>query len=110
IPVVVETAGHLAGDVPHADEVDVLEGHGAEREVLGTDIASAGDEHLPIDDHQLVVHPIVDSAELAQLAEIAGYAPAQGQRVEQFYVDIGVVIQGGHVEVAQGTADIIQQQ
>src|SRR5690554_422343 len=44
IPVVVETAGHLAGDVPHADDVDVLEVHGAEREVLVTDIASAGDE------------------------------------------------------------------
>src|SRR5690606_22646526 len=93
IPVIIEAAHYLPGDPAHAENIDILKVHGAEREILITDIAAAGNEHLAIHHHQLVVHAVVDAPELADLAEVLQQLAPQGDRVEELHLDAWVVIE-----------------
>src|SRR5690606_20531181 len=110
VPIGIEAAGHLLADPAHAEDIDILEVPRTEGKVFVTDVAPAGDEHLAVHDHQLVVHAVVDATELADLAEVFQHLAAQGNGIEQPDLDVRMMVKGGDVEVPQTTADVIQQQ
>src|SRR5690606_32078245 len=53
---------------------------------------------------------VIDPPEFSKLAEVLRKLTTQRQRIEQLYLDVGMMVQRRYIEVTQTTADVIQQQ
>ncbi len=113
VPVGIEGVGQVRNDRARSQHVEVDEvGRGAGHEVLVADVAPAAHRQRVVGDEQLVVHAVVDAAELVQRRQhtLRRRAGARGQWIEQPHLDIGVGREVGEHDVVAGGVEIVDQQ
>ena len=113
VPVLVEQARqrrqHRAdGEHVEVDVVGALVGH----EVLVADVASAGHRHRAVGDEELVVHPMVDPAEIEQRSRDPGAdaLEADHERVEQADLDVRMRRQAEQQRIVAAGVEVVEQQ
>ena len=109
IPEIVEDLGGVAHHRPDRRDIEVTEvGVGGHVEVVIADVAPAQNGQGVVGDHHLIVHPVIDAPEIAE--QIQHPEAAVGEGVEEPYLDLRVLVQGGDDGITAPKVYVVQEQ
>ena len=114
VPVAVEDLRHVLHDGAHHEGVHVDEVRlGAAQEVLVGDVAAADHRHHAVGDEHLVVHAVVEAAEVEERRRVAAgdaFRAGAAERIEQAHLDVRERRQAAQQRVRLGGVEVVDEQ
>ena len=114
VPVAVEDLRHRADDGAHHERVHVDEVRvGGAQEVLVGDVAAARHRHHAVGDEELVVHAVVEPAEVEDRRRVAAAdaaAAVAAERIEEAHLDVRERRQAAQQRVGVGRVEVVDEE